>query len=268
MIRRMAGLCTLLALLGACASRPAPLPPPAQASAAKARIIEVALAEWRAWGEFTVDGWPTTLPREPAPGNFQRILRYWSHVEEGQAVILRHQETHDALVQSLTENLGEQPAAAPAVEPSIFLWAWPAWSAAFISHVMAQAGVPRFVFPPSAAHSTYVDTLLTTAMAAPDTAGFLPQDPNAYAARPGDLLCADRAQNRLISWQDRLNELGQFRPMHCDVVIANGGGRVQAIGGNVLDAVVLRRFPTDAAGRVLPAPWDKPQFFLILQNRL
>jgi hypothetical protein len=63
-------------------------------------------------------------------------------------------------------------------------------------------------------------------------------------------------------------EPGQFRPMHCDVVVANGGQLVQAIGGNVLDAVVLRRFPADPAGHALPPPEDKPPFFVVFENRM
>ncbi|MBO1075897.1 DUF2272 domain-containing protein (plasmid) [Roseomonas marmotae] len=160
------------------------------------------------------------------------------------------------------------PVGAPQVLPSISLWSHPAWSAAFVSYVMQRAGVPGFVFPPSAAHSFYVDALLANWSSYPEGAAFRPHAPHEYAPRPGDLICADRSISPLYGWEERLAEPGQFRPMHCDVVVASGGGLVQAVGGNVLGAVVLRRFPADAAGRALPPPWDKPPFFVVFENRL
>ncbi|WP_419896664.1 DUF2272 domain-containing protein [Roseomonas sp. USHLN139] len=272
-----AGLATALVLMvSACASAPPPPRPDSvgQLSPWRARIAGAALAEWQAWGQLTVDGWPEALPREPDPRLFDRVLTYWGAVPaEGPMVIRRHQETHDALLAGLQEGTAE-PAAfgtappAPAALPSISLWAYPAWSAAFISHVMATAGVPSFTFTPAAAHAHYIDNLLWQAQSNPDQAPFRPHAPADYAPRPGDLLCADRSRVPLLHWQDRLAEGGQFRPMHCDVVVASGGGLVQAIGGNVLDATVLRRFPADAQGRALPPPYDKAPFMLVLENRL
>ncbi|WP_235035578.1 DUF2272 domain-containing protein [Roseomonas sp. 18066] len=278
-----AGLAMALVLaVSACASRP----PPPSADAVqhlppwRARIAAAALAEWQAWGQLTVDGWPDTLAREPDPRLFDRILTYWAAVPgEGALIIRRHQDTHDALLAGLQDSVAEPaafgappPTTATATAtvplPSISLWAYPAWSAAFISHVMATAGVPSFTFTPAAAHAQYIDNLLWQADSNPDQAPFRPHAPADYAPQPGDLLCADRSRSPLLHWQDRLAEGGQFRPMHCDVVVASGGGLVQAIGGNVRDATVLRRFPADAQGRALPPPYDKPPFMLVLENRL
>jgi hypothetical protein len=229
-------------------------------------VVSAAMAEWDRWGRLTVDGWPEALPVEAAPENYTNILTYWDSVPEGPGVINRHQNTHDALLAGLTELLPE--GAPPPALPSISLWAHPAWSAAFISHVMQRAGVPGFVFPPSAAHSTYIDALLASWASYPEGAAFRPHAPSEYTPVPGDLICADRSAAPLYHWQDKLAEAGQFRPMHCDVVVASGGGLVQAIGGNVLDVVVLRRFPADRAGHALPPPWDKPPFFVVFENRL
>src|SRR5690606_28435267 len=107
-----------------------------------------------------------------------------------------------------------------------------------------------------------------TAIGNPNGAAFLPHDPAEYTPVPGDLICAARSCRPLYRWPDRALEPGQFRPMHCDVVVASGGGRVQAIGSYVLDAVVLRRFPADGEGRALPPPYDKPPFFVVFENRL
>ncbi|MXP65967.1 DUF2272 domain-containing protein [Roseomonas sp. M0104] len=229
----------------------------------RARIAGEALAEWQAWGRLTVDGWPEALAEPADPALFERVLAYWDSVPaEGPAVARRQRTTFDALMAGLAEGGGE------AALPAISLWAYPAWSAAFISHVMARAGVPGFVFPPAIAHATYVDALLSQATWNSASAAFLPHDPGGYAPRPGDLLCADRSLVPLLHWQERLAEPGRFREMHCDVVVAAAPGRVQAVGGNVLDAVVLRRFPADAQGRLLPAPPDKPPFLVVFENRL
>ncbi|HWL80954.1 MAG TPA: DUF2272 domain-containing protein [Roseomonas sp.] len=254
----------ILLVVLSCAAPPAPDPTAlAQENTWRGRLVGQALAEWQAWGRLTVDGWPEALAEPADPSLFERVLTYWdSEPGEGPRVIRNHRETHEALVTGLAES------GTPAALPAISLWAYPAWSAAFISHVMAGAGIPSFVFPPAAAHATYIDVLLSQATWHPDTAAFLPHDPADYAPRPGDLLCADRSRVPLLHWQERLAESGQFRAMHCDVVVAGAAGRVQAVGGNVLDAVVLRRFPADAQGRVLPAPPDKPPFLLVFENRL
>ena len=52
--------------------------------------------------------------------------------------------------------------------------------------------------------------------------------------------------------------------MHCDVVVRTAPGVVEAVGGNVDEMVVLRRLPADRQGRVLQAPADQSQFFLVL----
>ena len=133
--------------------------------------------------------------------------------------------------------------------------------------VMRRGGVWESDVPAAAAHATYVDAMLERAATDPG-APFVPHDPAERAPRPGDLLCADRARSPLLHWQDRLAEVGRFRPMHCDVVVSNRAGVVEAVGGNVLDSVALRRFPADRQGRVLPPPYDKAPFFVVFENRM
>jgi len=259
----------LVSLTG-CTLSPPPPPPPVTASARlppqRAAVVQAALTEWQRWGKLTVDGWPEFLDPPAAPENFPSILAYWETVPEGPAVIRRHEGTRDAMMVAMAEFQAEGAPSPPL--PAISLFASPAWSAAFVSYVMQRAGVPGFVFPPAAAHSTYIDALLFSWSGNPEGAAFVPHEPVDYSPRPGDLICADRSRSPLYHWQERLSEAGSFRPMHCDVVVASGGGLVQAIGGNVLDAVVLRRFPADAAGRALPPPWDKAPFFVVFENRL
>lgn len=267
--RCVTGLIALLLLACAACSAPVrPLPEPEATEALspwRGRLVRAALTEWRAWGELVVEGWPEALPQPADPDNYTRILDYWSSTPEGPAVASRLRNTHDSMMLALLE---ATPPGAPPPQPSISLWAYPAWSAAFVSAVLQRAGVPPSVFPAAAAHAWYIDRLLSEAAWNPSGAAFLPHDPAGYAAAPGDLLCADRSRLPLLHWQDRLAEAGQFRPLHCDIVVAAGGGLVQAVGGNVLDATVLRRFPADSRGHVLPPPFDKPPFFLVFENRL
>jgi hypothetical protein len=151
------------------------------------------------------------------------------------------------------------------------LWQQPYWSAAFVSFVMRAAGVDRAEFPPAPNHATYVDAMIGTALRFPATAPFLPHDPAGRAPRPGDLVCADRGAGgpeALTGWRRRMAEAGRFRPMHCDVVVRAGPGVVEAIGGNVRDAVTLTRFAADASGYLLPRPPGAPAWFAVFENRL
>jgi hypothetical protein len=263
-----AALATAMLLLAACAAPrpPAPEPPLPYPPAARERMQRIALAEWADWGCLSNGPGPasTPCPAQPAargfgpaegqPGNFPRVLAYWRAVPEGGDPIRRNRAIYRA-------GLADPAAAAG-------LWAEPAWSAAFISFVLRGAGVDAREFPPSAAHAFYIDALLADARAFPATAPFLPQDPGAYAPQPGDLVCADRSPRPLADWRDRLAEKGEFRPMHCDIVVAAPPGAVEAIGGNVGDAVTLSRFPADAAGRLLPRRAGAPRWTVVFLNRL
>src|SRR4051794_17046838 len=151
----------------------------------------------------------------------------------------------------------------PALE-DMSLYAYPAWSAAFISAMARRAGIPESDLPSAARHARYIDAVLARAIADPEGARFRPYAPEEWAPRPGDLLCADRSVVPLAHWSMRLMEVGRPRPMHCDIVVRNGPGMVETVGGNVQDLVVLRRLPANGDGRVLPAPPGQPPFVLIL----
>ncbi|WP_207537880.1 DUF2272 domain-containing protein [Sabulicella rubraurantiaca] len=257
----MLRLLPLLLLLAACAA-PAPPPPPPQPLpypvAARERLLRLALEEWREWGcrvtgEIGEPAAGPCLPAYPAresdPESFPRVLAYWRSVPDAGDAIPRNRALYAGALR------GE---ASP-------LWAEPYWSAAFISWLIGAAGVDSVEFAPSASHSRYLDHLDAVFAAYPTLAAFVPRDPAAYAPRTGDLLCRDRSRNALPYWGLRASERGQFRPMHCDVVVATAPGVVEAVGGNVEDAVTLVRVPADAAGRVLPNP--RPAL-VIMENRL
>jgi hypothetical protein len=128
--------------------------------------------------------------------------------------------------------------------------------------------VDRREFPPDAAHGTYLDALIRDAERFPASAPFVPREPEAYAPRPGDLVCADRGPDPITHWRQRAADNGRFRPMHCDIVVETGPGSVLAVGGNVGDAVSRTRFPADAAGYLLPQPPGAPVWFAVFENRL
>jgi len=258
-------LMPLLLLLAGCAIQPpvAAIPPPlSYPPAARERVIRLALNEWRDWG-CVITGLPAPslatcenpgAPRpESAPENFPRVLAYWRVVPNAEGAIPANRGRYLAALR------GE--ATAPA------LWASPFWSAAFISWVMASAGVDVPEFKPDAAHSAYLDHLDALAAAWPGLAPFLPRDPSAYAPRPGDLVCRDRSRRPLVAWADRALERGQFRPMHCDIVVEVGAGVVEAVGGNVSDSVTLSRWEADGLGRLLPQA-DHPPALVVMENRL
>ncbi len=254
-MRRFAALIPLLLHLG-CA---APLPPEAPLTyppAARARILRIALGEWQDWGGLLVMAGqrPLSARAESSPANFPRVLAYWRALPDDEGAVALNRRRYAAALAGLPE--GEA------------LWQQPYWSAAFISYVMQAAGLDRREFPPSAAHATYVDALIRDAALFPATAPFLPRSPAEIPPRPGDLLCADRSPDPIRDWRQRAADAGRFRPMHCDIVVEAGPGHVDAIGGNVLDAVTRTRFPADAAGYLLPEQPGAPVPFAVFENRL
>jgi hypothetical protein len=248
----MRALLPLLLLAGCAVAPPMREPPLSYPPAARERMLRIAQAEWEEWGRIVAAPGLAARRLESDPANFPRVLAYWRSVPDAEGVVERNRALYRP----------ELPGG------STGLWAEPPWSAAFVSYVMRAAGVDRREFPPSAAHARYVDALIADARDFPSIAPFLPWAPEERAPRPGDLICADRSAAPIRHWQDRAADRGAFRPMHCDIVVAHGPGRVEAIGGNVSDAVTLTRFPTDAAGRLMPRPSGTPAWFAVFENRL
>lgn len=252
----------LLALLAAAGCATAPPPPVREAPVAyppsiRDRILRIAEAEWAEWGRLTAGpGLPRPQPgAEGATDSFPRVLAYWRAVPEAEAAaaIARNRALWSGRLAGV---------------PGPGVWSDPAWSAAFVSYVMRTAGVDEREFHPSAAHAFYLDAILRDAAEFPAQAPFIPHDPAARAPEPGDLICADRSRRPLVSWRDRLSETGQFRPMHCDLVIRTAPGLAEAVGGNIADAVTLTLYPADAAGHLLPRGPREPAIFAVVENRL
>lgn len=224
-------------------------------------MVRLALGEWQDWGCPTT-GLPGpavapctprgTAHREADPRNFPRVLAYWRAVPQAGSAIPLNRALYLAAISG-------------AAQGNDALWTQPFWSAAFISWLMVSAGVDAPEFAPNAAHAFYLDHLDALATAHPTLAPFLPRDPATHAPAPGDLVCFDRSSAPLRRWAERAGERGQFRAMHCDLVVATAPGVVELVGGNVTDRVTLARRPTDAAGRLLPEP--RP-YLVVMENRL
>lgn len=237
-------------------------------------LARAALVEWQAWGRVVVVGWPEARPADTAAtqARFDRLLGYWSAIPDHGGVVRRLSELRSAMAASMAlpdaEPLPGAPPAAPASgSEDIGIYAYPAWSAAFVSAVARSAWVPEYDLPSTSRHATYIDAILARWLTERDNAPFQPYAPEEVAPRPGDLVCADRATRPLLHWSDRLAETGRPRPMHCDIVVRSAPGRVEAVGGNVKDMVVLRHLPAGRDGRLLPAPPGAPVFILVLAAR-
>ncbi len=257
-MKRVLVLLAVLAVAGCAAPPPATPPPLPYPPSARERLVRLALGEWQEWG-CAATGMPgaplascspdAASRPEADPTNFPRVLAYWRAVPQADAAIPRNRTLYARAL------AGE----------AVPLWAEPFWSAAFISWLMVAAGLDTPEFAPDAAHSRYLDHLDAQAAAHPHLAPFRPRDPALYPPEPGDLACFDRSRRPLASWAERAAERGQFRPMHCDMVVASGPGVVELIGGNVTDRVTLDRQPADAGGRLRP---EQRRYLVIMENRL
>ncbi len=129
------------------------------------------------------------------------------------------------------------------------------WSAAFISWVMAEAGVSDAEMPPSATHAGY----LRAAIAA-EGGHWQAHPPADYAPRAGDLICATRAGQKITRYDD----IPAGATLHCDIVVMTSVGRLWSIGGNVRNSVTRTERLIDDKG-LLPPDSGRP-WFLVLEN--
>jgi predicted small lipoprotein YifL len=139
------------------------------------------------------------------------------------------------------------------------------WSGAFVSWVMAHAGVGPREFPPAGRHGTYLAEIYAREHTSRPTA-FVLRAPTEYVPRPGDLVCSGTAG---ASWRYADARTAKRRidstAAHCDIVVETRGGYLQAIGGNVKNSVTMSLFPVDSRGRLLNVP-GRP-WLLVAEDR-
>ena len=219
---------TLLAL-AACAT-PRPMRPPVDPMLVRGNILRLVDQEWRAFGRQVVY-WDTDHQRIDPVG-------VWEDERKGSGLVAKY---WTAVGRNFTGLDSGKP-----------------WSAAFISWVMWEAGVPDRVFPPSPLHANYLRAMV--AGAADPAARFQPQALESYVPKPGDLICAARAGTQILHF-DRIPEDAL---LHCDIVVGMEAGELASIGGNVRNSVSKSLHPVDATGHLLPDT-DR-RWFLVVEN--
>jgi len=216
------------ALLAACTAPDAHVPPfarmPYEAFSRQA-VVAVALREWRLFGART-DEEAGDEKAERMPGMWQRVGEYWWLGLDAGSAESGWTGKHDATGAVFP----------PSVDGRF------AWSAAFVSYVMRIAGAgARFPYAPD--HAAYINAARSGG-AWVVTA----EPPESYAPIPGDLVCRGRGRAAGLRFEDL--PAGPF-PSHCDIVVGPPtDGTVAVVGGNVTDAVTLRRLPVLADGRL------------------
>jgi hypothetical protein len=209
-----------------------------------AEAIAIATREWRAWGQLVDDDPPETRPPVPAAFKPERMAGMWQRVGEYWWLGQDASRSESAW----TGRTDEFGTVFDAGGDAAF-----AWSAAFISYVMRTAGAgPRFPYSP--AHATYINAARQMSMGTATNWALSAESALLAAPRPGDLICAGRANARAMVFEDL--PTGNF-PSHCDLVAANDGAALSVIGGNVDDAVVMKHIPLTIDGRIADPryPW-------------
>jgi hypothetical protein len=139
------------------------------------------------------------------------------------------------------------------------------WSAAFVSWIMQEAGVPEYQFPAAEAHRDYLLRIMDDAD--DPGAAFRPHAIDEYRAQPGDLICATRGRpDESLNGQHPYLVLLDHSKLHCDIVVERDGDTIATIGGNVRNSVSRTLLKLDENGFVRPTrrrPW-----FLVVENRL
>lgn len=126
------------------------------------------------------------------------------------------------------------------------------WSAAFISWLAREAGLQPAEFAFSEAHADYAGAAWAATQreqsGEPTPYALRACDLTRTAPRVGDLVCQARGAEAELDTFDKLGDAlarreagGGALPMHCDVVTQVDAQGFDAIGGNVLQSVTLRR---------------------------
>jgi hypothetical protein len=140
------------------------------------------------------------------------------------------------------------------------------WSAAFISWLARQAGLEADAFVFSEAHADYAGAAWQAgeAEAAGASTPFALRacDITQTPPRVGDLVCQARGARAGLDTFARIGEVlanrptgGAPLPMHCDAVVAVDANGFDAVGGNVLQSVTLRRLDFAPGTSVLDASY-------------
>jgi len=239
---------------------------PRQPAGLRLRIAEAACREHADWyapfinGEGRVGWQDGHLPMEAEGGAerlasgtppWQRVAEYW-----------RRTPAFDGLrgANGAKECEAQSGAWRDSAACRVFILDHP-WSAAFVSYVMKRAGVEDFKY--SAEHIVYIrDAYASSSM----RKRYRLVAPASEKPEVGDLLCYSR-EARVTTHRELValfEQGGGGLKTHCDIVVGvdlNGDSKLYTIGGNLLQTVMMRKLPLNAAGRFVPpspTPDDAP----------
>ncbi len=185
-------------------------------NALRAQIVKVTLAELNKWGQGT--------KKENDPAIRSTLESYWGAVMKSQAAIRDAIDTRAA------------------------------WSAAFISWVMEQAGAGS-AFRPSSAHTRYIAAAKKYREAG-DKSKFWAYRTTEAIAEVGDLVCRDRKPaGKETCAGTTYDNVSRGGVAHADLVVAINptNHKMTVVGGNVDNSVKARVVQLTPDGR-LPAP--------------
>ena len=244
-------------------------------------MAAAALREHGDWGAATLDAQGRLVRAGaaeagdgPAFAPWRRVLQYWGAVDPedrrlpyqvrygalrpADRTLLQQQLAQGASARLQSLGLGPDQGLPPeALQAATVALARVAvidtpWSAAFISWLARDAGLDAQAFAFSSAHADYAAAAWSATQAdaagVPSSQALRACDLLQTAPRVGDLVCHARGRSAGLDGYAALAEALQERlaqaralPMHCDVVTRVDAQGLDAVGGNVLDAVTLRR---------------------------
>lgn len=214
------------------------------------RIAQIALREHKAWGEpfITIDGKIAKYDHYEADSSrladgslaWERVVAYW---RDGNVLTKLNRDLpyHQCDKTDKSTNASSNICRAFASDV--------AWSAAFVSYVMTQAGVD---FETSPRHFDYIRHSWL------GLGDYRTADPVVSGVAVGDMLCYVRGDARQLieNYQDLTNYLTNHQtglPAHCDIAVKvdTDKGEVWFVGGNVMHTVMLRKMPIDKQANLI-----------------
>lgn len=203
----------------------------------KVQTVIIATEQWNEFGRQTMvnDALVHKGHAEGEEGYWQRVVKYWKDGVSIQNINTRAQVMSDT-------------------NP---------WSAAFISYVMKKSGA-GIDFKYSPAHSTYIRDAIANGLSRISNAKFVGHRISEYQPKPGDLICAPRAEAVGQVTFENAVRFGPFKS-HCDIVVDVRDLEIDVIGGNVSNSVTRNTVKT-VDGKIVAGPDRK--WFVVIENRL
>ncbi|MES2687673.1 MAG: DUF2272 domain-containing protein [Pseudomonadota bacterium] len=196
------------------------------------KLVSVCTDEWDFFEHSVIrlDGTSRVGKKEYEDGAWQRIGDYWKFIGNG--------------YQNLT---GKDRGTA--------------WSAAFISWCMHEAGAEDR-FPYSAGHAKYINQAIKNSQKAIANAPLLGHGLQGYKLKVGDLVGYWRGDTAITF--DNARKVGWYES-HTDIVVEIGEGVAYTIGGNVMHSVTKRALELGPAGELID---PRENWFVAIENKM